>query len=122
MTTKGVMRMASSLRRPTIAPYKSALATIGLCAVAAMGAVGFHAEASLGEIRATTAQEPPHTMTLGQHQNGIVRTTATGHHECEATGDGHAGSRHPARYVRSVAREPVQSLVPAPGMTSRSSN
>ena len=57
--------MASSLRRPTIAPYKSALATIGLCAVAAMGALGFHTEASLGGIRTTTAREPPHTMTLG---------------------------------------------------------
>jgi hypothetical protein len=62
---EGAKRMASSLRRPTIVSYKSALATIGLCAVAAMGAFGFHADASLGEISARTAQEPPHTMTLG---------------------------------------------------------
>lgn len=57
--------MTSSLCRPMIVSYKCALATIGLCAVGAMGAVGFHADASLGEISATTAQEPLHTMTLG---------------------------------------------------------
>ena len=114
--------MASSLCRPTIAPYKSALATIGLCAVAAMGALGFHAEASLVDDQGYDGAGTPAHDDLGQHQNGIVRTTATCHREREATGDGHAGSRHPARHVRSVAREPVQSLVPAPGTTSRSSN
>lgn len=85
--------MASSLRRPKIAPYKSALATIGLCAVAAMGAVGFHAEASLVDIKVTTAQAPPHTMTLGN-----TRTASSA----------------PPRPAIASAKPPVTAM-PAPG-------